>query len=65
MVARLEQEIKLTTFLQWAMIYSMWCGWLSQTKTNRGEYTQKLADRFKKLIFDAFDIGQNYSNDQP
>jgi hypothetical protein len=37
--------------------------WLSQVKTNRGEYTQELADRFKKLIVDAFDIGQNYSND--
>jgi hypothetical protein len=51
--------------LAMAIIYSMWCGWLSQTKTNRGEYTQELADRFKKLIVDAFDIGQNYSNDQP
>jgi hypothetical protein len=39
--------------------------WFSQIKTNRGEYTQELADRFKKLIVDAFDIGQNYSNDQP
>ena len=39
--------------------------WFSQVKTNRGEYTQELADRFKKLIVDAFDIGQNYSNDQP
>jgi hypothetical protein len=37
--------------------------WFSQIKTNRGEYTQELADRFKKLIVDAFDIGQNYSND--
>jgi hypothetical protein len=37
--------------------------WFSQVKTNRGEYTQELADRFKKLIVDAFDIGQNYSND--
>ena len=51
--------------LAMAIIYSMWCGWLSQTKTNRGEYTQELADSFKKLIVDAFDIGQNYSNDQP
>jgi hypothetical protein len=32
-------------------------------KQNKGEYTQELADRFKKLIVDAFDIGQNYSND--
>jgi hypothetical protein len=51
--------------LAMAVMCSMWCGWLSQTKTNRGEYTQELADRFKKLIVDAFDIGQNYSNDQP
>ena len=51
--------------LAMAIIYSMWCGWLSQTKTNRGEYTHELADRFRKLIVGAFEIGQNYSNDQP
>ena len=41
------------------------CGWLSQTKANSDEYTQGSADRFRKLIVDAFEIGQKYSKDQP
>ena len=48
-----------------AMIYSMWCGWLSQEKANRGAYPPEVADRFKKLIADAFVNGQKYSREQP
>ena len=47
------------------MIYSMWCGWLSQEKANKGAYPPEVADRFKRLIADAFVIGQKYSRDQP
>jgi hypothetical protein len=51
--------------LAMTIIYSMWCGWLSQGKADRDEYTQESADRFKKLIVDAFEIGQKYSKDKP
>ena len=47
------------------MIYSVWCGWLSQEKANKGAYPPEVADRFKRLIADAFVIGQKYSRDQP
>ena len=47
------------------MIYSMWCGWLSQEKANKGAYPPEVADRLKRLIADAFVIGQKYSRDQP
>jgi hypothetical protein len=48
-----------------AMAYSIWCGWLSQEKVNRGAYPPELVDRFRRLIADAFVIGQKYSKDQP
>jgi hypothetical protein len=43
------------------IIYSMWCGWLSQAKANRGGYPREWVDNFKKLMVDAFEIGQKYS----
>src|SRR5262245_38259266 len=48
-------------------IYSMRRGWPSRdiTEANRGKYSEELTDRFKKLIVDAYEIGQNYSEDQP
>jgi hypothetical protein len=53
--------------LAMTIIYSMWCGWFSRavTKVNSGKYTEESANRFKKLIVDAYEIGQNYSEDQP
>lgn len=50
--------------LAMAIICSMWCGWLSQAKTNRNQYTQEWVDSFKKAITDAFEIGQKYSEDR-
>ena len=47
------------------MVYSMWCGWLSQEKANSGGYPPEVADRFKRLIADAFVIGQKDSRDKP
>jgi hypothetical protein len=51
--------------LAMAMIYSMWCGWVSQSKANIGDYPIEWVDSFRKLIVDAFEIGQKYSKDQP
>jgi hypothetical protein len=51
--------------LAMAIICSMWCGWLSQAKTNRNEYTQEWVDSFKKAITEAFEIGQKYSEVRP
>jgi hypothetical protein len=48
-----------------AILCSLWCGWLSQAIANKGAYPQEWVDSFKKLIVDAFEIGQSYSNDQP
>ena len=48
-----------------AIVYSMWCGWLSQEKANSGDYPPEVADSFKRLIADAFVIGQKDSNDKP
>jgi hypothetical protein len=48
-----------------AIICSMWCGWLSQAKTNSNKYTQEWADSFKKAIIDAFEVGQEYSIERP
>jgi hypothetical protein len=48
-----------------AIICSLWCGWLSQAKANRGVYPQEWVDSFKKLIVDAFETGQKYSKDKP
>jgi hypothetical protein len=41
------------------------CGWLSQAKAKNGRYLTEWPDNFKKLIVDAFVIGQRYSKDQP
>jgi hypothetical protein len=51
--------------LAMTIIYSLWCGWLSQAKTNRGAYIEGTVEGFKKLIVDAFEIGQRYSKDRP
>ena len=51
--------------LAMTMVYSMWCGWLSQEKADRGAYPPEVADRFKKLVADAFVAGQKYSRDKP
>ena len=53
--------------LAMTIIYSMWCGWFSRaiTEANGGKYTEELTDWFKKLIVDAYEIGQNYFEDQP
>lgn len=48
-----------------AIIYSMWCGWLSQAKANRGIYSKEYVELFKKLIINAFTIGQEYSKNRP
>ena len=55
---------KAHNVLAMAIICSMWCGWLSQAKTNRNQYTQEWVDSFKKAITDAFEIGQKYSEDR-
>jgi hypothetical protein len=44
-----------------AIICSMWCGWLSQAKANRGKYPPEWVDGFKQLIVDAFEIGRRHS----
>ena len=49
--------------LAMVIIYSMWCGWLSQSKANKGGYPQEWVDSFKKLIVDAFETGQEYSKE--
>ena len=65
--SELEKRDQAHDVLAMTIIYSIWCGWFSRTitKVNRGKYTNDSADRFKKLIVDAFEIGQNYSEDQP
>jgi hypothetical protein len=47
------------------MIYSLWCGWASQTETDRKAYMRGTVEGIKKSITDAFEIGQKYSKDQP
>ncbi|MGH9926519.1 MAG: hypothetical protein ACRD5B_14200 [Nitrososphaeraceae archaeon] len=51
--------------LTMAIICSMWCGWLSQPKINRKAYPQEWVDNFKKIIVDAFEIGQDYATERP
>jgi hypothetical protein len=51
--------------LAMAIICSLWCGWLSRAKANRGAYLTEWPSSFKKLIVDAFEIGQQYSKVQP
>ena len=41
------------------------CGWASQSKASSGIYPSEWIDGFKKLIVEAFEIGQKYSKDQP
>ncbi len=43
--------------LTMTIMCSLWCGMASQ-KTNRNAYTQGWADSLKKVITDAFEIGQ-------
>jgi hypothetical protein len=50
--------------LAMVIIYSIWCGWFSQEKANSGVHPEWV-DSFKRLIDDAFEIGQRYSKDQP
>jgi len=47
------------------IIHSMWCGWLSQAKRNRGAYAPEDVDSFKQAIVRAFEIGQAYATERP
>ncbi len=49
---------KAHNVLTMTIMCSLWCGWLSQAKTNRNAYTQGWVDSLKKVITDAFEIGQ-------
>jgi hypothetical protein len=51
--------------LAMTMIYSLWCGWVSQAKHDKGAYIKGTVEGFKRLIDDAFEIGQRYSKDKP
>jgi hypothetical protein len=51
--------------LTMAVLCSMWCGWLSQAKINRKAYPPEWVDNFKKIIVDAFEIGQDYATERP
>jgi hypothetical protein len=46
------------------IIHSMWCGWLSKAKTNRGVYTAGEAEGYRSAIDSAFEIGQKYSEEK-
>jgi hypothetical protein len=47
------------------LVHSMWCGWLSEAKKNRGVFTQEYVNGFKQAIIRAFEIGQNYAPERP
>jgi hypothetical protein len=51
--------------LAMAILCSLWCGWLSQAKVNRKAYPPEWMDNFKKIIVDAFEIGQDYATERP
>lgn len=51
--------------LAMAILCSLWCGWLSQTKVNRKAYPPEWVNNFKKIIVDAFEIGQDYATERP
>ena len=59
-----EKRDQAHNVIAMVIIYSMWCGWVSQAKSNRGGYPQEWVDSFKKLIVDAFEIGEKYSEDK-
>ena len=64
-LGRDDQIDKAHEELAIAIIHSMWCGWLSQAKKNRGIYTQQYVDSFKQVIIKAFEIGQDYAAIKP
>lgn len=45
------------------MLYVVWMA--SQAKINRKAYPPEWVDNFKKIIADAFEIGQNYATERP
>jgi hypothetical protein len=56
---------ELHNVLAMTMIYSLWCGGVSQMKTDKGAYMRGTVEGIKKSITDAFEIGQKYLKDQP
>jgi len=56
-----KAHIELAT----ALVHSMWCGWLSEAKKNRGIYRQEYVNGFKQAIIRAFEIGQSYALERP
>jgi hypothetical protein len=48
-----------------AILESMWCGWLSQAKANKGSYGKDDPEKFKRSILSAFEIGQQYAATRP
>jgi ribosomal protein S18 acetylase RimI-like enzyme len=48
-----------------AIFESMWCGWLSQAKANRGVYRKDWPDEFEEAIQDAIRIGRAYALERP
>jgi hypothetical protein len=49
---------KMHVELAFAILEAMWCGWLSQAKTNNGRYSIDAPEKFKEVILNAYEIGK-------
>jgi hypothetical protein len=47
-----------------ALVTSLWCGWLSQSKVNKKEsnFNEQYVEQFGRAITRAYDIGRKYAN---
>ena len=55
---------KAQAILARAIMLSLWCGWLSKAKGNRGAYPEGMSKFWKKLMDDAFKVGETYAKDR-
>jgi hypothetical protein len=47
-----------------ALVTSLWCGWISQSKVNNKEsnFNEQYVEQFGRAITRAYDIGRKYAN---
>jgi hypothetical protein len=50
-----------------AVIFSLWCGWFSQARTNAKDpnYKPEYIEQYKNWINAAFEVGKKYASDRP
>ena len=71
LVNELTKDIPFGTMIQFALantlLYSLWCGYQSQTLKNDPsvDFKDKYIEQIQDVIIKAYNTGRNYANEKP